>query len=274
MKLSRREQILNQILLALFAAFALVPLLGVLLSSVTPSAENFGGFAIPSRIEVSNYIDAWARGNFSVYMLSSVIVALSVVALSLFLAVTAGFAFARMRFVGSNVLFYLLLLGLMLPAEAFIIPLYFNLRASGLTDSYWALILPQTAQSLAFSVFWMRNQFRTFPNEIIEAARLDGARDFRMLWRVLVPSTIAPIMTMALLVFMWTWNEFLLPLVMIVSESRRTAPLGLAFFQGQNTTDFSLLSAAGVLVALPIAILYFALQKRFISGMVGGISTR
>jgi raffinose/stachyose/melibiose transport system permease protein len=274
MKLSCKEKIVNQVVLALFALFALVPLLGVVLSSLTPSAENFGGFALPSRLVFSNYADAWARGNFSVYMLSSVIVALSVVALTVLLSVTAGFAFARLRFVGSSVLFYLLLLGLMLPAEAFIIPLYFNLRGVNLTDTYWALILPQTTQSLAFSIFWMRNQFRTFPNQVIEAARLDGARDSQVLWRVLVPSTVAPIMTMALLVFMWTWNEFLLPLVMIVSDARRTAPLGLAFFQGQNTTDYSLLSAAGVLVALPIALLYFALQKKFISGMVGGISTR
>ena len=130
MKLSRKEKIVNQVVLALFALFALVPLLGVVLSSLTPSAENFGGFALPSRLVFSNYADAWARGNFSVYMLSSVIVALSVVALTVLLSVTAGFAFARLRFVGSSVLFYLLLLGLMLPAEAFIIPLYFNLRGS------------------------------------------------------------------------------------------------------------------------------------------------
>jgi raffinose/stachyose/melibiose transport system permease protein len=272
--LSRTERIANQLILAVFAAFAVIPLLGVLLSSVTPANQNSGGFAIPHSIDLHNYGAAWSRGNFSSYLVSSVLVTAAVVILSVVLATFAGYAFARMRFRGSSVLFYLLLIGLTLPTEAFIIPLYFNLRTIGLTDTYWALILPQTAQSLAFAVFWMRNQFRGFPGEIIEAARLDGCSDLRVLWRVVVPPSLAPMMTMAVVIAMWTWNEFLLPLVMVVSDNRRTAPLGLALFQGQHLTDYSLLAAAGVMVALPIALLFFALQKRFINGMVGGISSR
>lgn len=274
MTISRTERIVNQLILAVFAAFAMIPLLGVLLSSITPPHENSGGFSIPSRIDVSNYGAAWSRGNFSSYLLSSVIVTVAVVLLSVVLATFAGYAFARMRFRGSSVLFYLLLIGLTLPTEAFIIPLYFNLRTVGLTDTYLALILPQTAQSLAFAVFWMRNQFRGFPGEIIEAARLDGSGDLKLLWRIMVPPSLAPMMTMSVIITMWTWNEFLLPLVMVVSDSRRTAPLGLALFKGQHLTDYSLLAAAGVMVALPIAVLFFALQKRFINGMVGGISSR
>jgi raffinose/stachyose/melibiose transport system permease protein len=272
--LTRAEKAVNQLILAVFAVFAVTPLLGVLLSSVTPAKQNSGGFTIPNSIDLHNYGAAWSRGNFSSYLVSSVVVTAAVVALTVVLATFAGFAFARMRFVGSSVLFYLLLLGLTLPTEAFIIPLYFYLRTVGLTDTYWALILPQTAQSLGFAVFWMRNQFRSFPGDIIEAARMDGSSDMRLLWQIVVPSTRAPIMTMAVIITMWTWNEFLLPLVMVISENRRTAPLGLAFFQGQHLTDYSLLAAAGVMVALPIAVLFFALQKRFISGMVGGLSSR
>lgn len=274
MRITRTEKIVTYAILTLFALFAIIPLLGVLLSSVTPSAQNDGSFAVPSSIDLGNYAEAWTRGRFATYMTSSVIVTISVVVLTSALGILAGYAFARMRFPGSGVLFYVLLAGLMLPAEAFVIPLYFNLRTVGLTDSYPSLILPQTAQSLAFAVFWTRNHFRTFPGEIIEAARLDGARDLRVLWQVMVPSSIASLATMALLVTMWTWNEFLLPLVLITSEDRRTAPLGLAFFQGEHQTDYSLLSTAGVIVAVPIVILYFFLQKRFISGMLGGISSR
>jgi raffinose/stachyose/melibiose transport system permease protein len=274
MNVTRAEKIVDQVILTLFAIFALVPLIGVVLSSVTPAAQNSGGFAVPASLDWHNYAAAWSRGNFSHYLLSSVVVAAGVVALTVVLATFAGYAFARMRFPGSSVLFYLLLLGLTLPTEAFVIPLYFNLRSAGLTDTYWALILPQTAQSLGFSIFWMRNQIRGFPSEIIEAARLDGCSDVRLLWRIVVPPLLAPMMTMAVIVAMWTWNEFLLPLVMVVSDDRRTAPLGLALFQGQHLTDYSLLAAAGVMVALPVAALFFALQKRFISGMVGGISSR
>jgi raffinose/stachyose/melibiose transport system permease protein len=274
MRLTVREKTVDYVVLTLFGLFAVIPLVGVLLSAVTPSAQNSGGFALPTKIDLGNFGAAWTAGHFGTYMLSSVVVTLSVVVLTVVLAVLAGFAFARLDFFGSNVIFFVMLAGLMLPAEAFIIPLYFNLRSVSLTDTYASLILPQTAQSLAFGIFWMRNQFRSFPGEVIEAARLDGARDLRLLRQVIVPSAGPAIMTMALLITMWTWNEFLLPLVLITSEDHRTAPLGLAFFKSAHLTDYSLLSAAGVMVALPIVVLYFFLQKRFISGMLGGIADR
>jgi raffinose/stachyose/melibiose transport system permease protein len=274
MRISRPEKIVTYVILGLFALFSITPLIGVLLSSLTPSAQNDGGFHIPDSLAFGNYGAAWHEGHFSTYMLSSVIVTVCVVVLTGVIGILAGYAFARMDFIGSSVIFYVLLAGMMLPAEAFIIPLYFNLRGIGLIDSYPSLILPQTAQSLGFAIFWSRNQFRTFPGEIIEAARIDGCSDMRLLWRVIVPSSIAPLMTMALLVTMWTWNEFLLPLVLISGESRRTALLGLAFFQDQHLTDYSLLGAAGVLVALSIVVLYLFLQKKFISGMLGGVATK
>jgi raffinose/stachyose/melibiose transport system permease protein len=274
MRISTLEKSVNYVILSLFALFAVIPLIGVLFSAVTPAKENSGAFKVPSTIDLGNFGAAWDQGRFGTYMYSSILVTVAVVVLTTVLAVLAGFAFARLDFFGSNVLFFVMLAGLMLPAEAFIIPLYFNLRSVGLADTYAALILPQTAQSLAFGIFWMRTQFRTFPGTIIEAARLDGARDFRLLWQVIVPPSLAPIMTMCVLVAMWTWNEFLIPLVLITSEDKRTAPLGLAFFQGEHLTDYSLLAAAGIIVALPIVILYFILQKRFISGMLGGIATK
>ncbi len=274
MRRGTAEVTLNYVVLGLFSLLAVVPLVGVLLSAVTPSDDPQGGFRLPSSVEWGNFVEAWSRGRFSSYMLSSLLVTVSVVALTVVLATLAGFAFARMQFPGRTVLFYLLLSGLLLPAEAFIIPLYYNLRTVGLTDTYWALILPQTAQSLAFGIFWMRNQFRTFPGEIMEAGRLDGASDWRLLWRIVVPPSTPAMLTMCLLVSMWTWNEFLIPLVMVSGESLRTAPLGLAFFQGQHVTEYSLLAAAGTIVALPIVLLYFFLQRRFISGMLNGISSR
>jgi raffinose/stachyose/melibiose transport system permease protein len=274
MKRSAAEVTLTYAVLGLFSLIAIVPLIGVLTSAVTPTDDPQEGFRIPSRLDLGNFVEAWKRGHFSSYMLSSVFVTVCVVALTVLLSTLAGFAFARMEFPAKNILFFLLLSGLLLPAEAFIIPLYYNLRTVGLTDTYWALILPQTAQSLAFGIFWMRNQFRTFPGEIMEAGRLDGATDWRLLWRIVVPPSVPAITTMCLLVSMWTWNEFLIPLIMVSGESLRTAPLGLAFFQGQHVTEYSLLAAAGTIVAAPIVVLYFFLQRRFISGMLNGISSR
>ncbi|GAA2010489.1 carbohydrate ABC transporter permease [Nakamurella flavida] len=270
MRITRGEALLNYGVLTLFSLMAVVPLIGVVLTSLTPSGQAGGGLRVPDRLAFENFSEAWDIGRFGSYLLSSVIVTVSVVVLTTVLATFAAFAFARMRFPLSNTIFYLMLVGLMLPAEAFVIPLYYNLRSVGLTDSYWALILPQTAQSLAFAVFWLRNQFRQFPDGIVEAARIDGAGDIRVLWRIIVPPSRPAIITMCLLISMWTWNEFLIPLIMVTRESLRTAPLGLAFFQGQHATDFALLSAAGIIVAAPIVLLYVVAQRHFISGMIGG----
>jgi len=273
MKISIGEKLVTYLVLGIFAAIALIPLLGVVVTAVTPSGGS-GGFHIPAAIDLGNFVEAWNRGHFANYLLSSVIVTITVVVVTTVLSVLAGFAFARLKFFGSNIVFFVILAGLLLPAEAFIIPLYYNLRSAHVTDTYWALILPQIAQSLAFGIFWMRNQFMSFPGEVIEAARLDGATDLRTLWQIVVPPSTPSIMTMCLLISMWTWNEFLIPLVMVSRDELRTAPLGLAFFQGQHATDYSLLAAAGIIIAAPIVVLYFFLQRRFISGMLGGISSR
>jgi len=175
-----------------------------------------------------------------------------------------------MRFPGGTLLFWVLLVGIMVPTEAIVVPLYFDLRTLNLTDTYVALILPQVAQSVAFGTFWMRAYFLSSSRDVVEAARIDGAGHWQTLWRVLAPMGRPAIVTLMLLTFMWTWNEFLIPLVMVTSENLRTAPLGLAFFQGQYTSGVALLAAGAVIVALPIVVLYLILQRHFIQGIVEG----
>lgn len=268
--ISRRERLTTYAILVAFSALAVVPLVGVVLSAVTPQSQASPSFTWPRRVDFGNFSVAWSQGHFATYLGSSVLVAVSVVVLTAVLAVLAGYSFAFFTYPGKSALFYLTLIGLMVPSEAFVIPLYFDLRDIGLTDTYWSLILPQTAQSLAFGIFWMRTFFRSVPSAVVEAAKIDGASDWAVLWRILVPVSVPGVLTMAILVFMWTWNEFLLPLVMITTDSRRTAPLGLAFFQGEHTTQFSLLAAASLIVALPVVLLYVFLQRYFISGMLAG----
>jgi raffinose/stachyose/melibiose transport system permease protein len=156
------------------------------------------------------------------------------------------------------------------PFEALIVPLYYAFRDHGLTDSYWGLIWPQTALSISFGTFWMRAFFRSVPTELADAARVDGASSWRILWRVLVPIGRPAILTMVLLVFMWTWNEFLLALVMISDQTHRTAPLGLSAFQSRYGVDIPGVSAAAVYVAAPVVVLYVLLQRQFLRGMLAG----
>jgi raffinose/stachyose/melibiose transport system permease protein len=267
--IDRREQFLTYLLLGVFALIALVPLVGIVLTALQ-DRESVATFGTPNGFHPENFTDAWSEGNFGTYLRSSLIVAVSVVGASTVVSVLAGYAFGMMRFRGQQALFYLLLLGLMIPLEAIVVPLYYDFRDLSLTNTYWALILPQIGLSVAFGTFWMRAFFRSVPRSLVEAARLDGSGTLSTLVRVLLPLARPAVLTMIVLIFMWTWNEFLLALVMVSDEGLRTAPLGLTFFQGRNTTDTALLAAGAVIVAVPIVILYVFLQRHFIRGMLSG----
>ncbi|MBK7821694.1 MAG: carbohydrate ABC transporter permease [Tessaracoccus sp.] len=265
MKVSPFERGVNYVILTVFALYALAPILTIFLTALRPQSGVQGG-----GLHIENFADAWEIGNFGTALLNSVLVALLVVSAAIVLSILAGYAFGTMRFRGSTVLFYLFLLGMMVPAEAIVIPLFFDLRTAGLTDTIWALALPQIAQSVAFGTFWMRSQFRAMPPNLIEAAAIDGTSGMTTLWRIMVPPSLPSIATVMVLMFMWTWNEFLIPLVMSPGGQWRTAPLGLAIFKGQYTADHALLAAAGVIIAAPIIVVFLLLQRYFITGMLEG----
>ncbi|NSC24898.1 carbohydrate ABC transporter permease [Streptomyces albus subsp. chlorinus] len=267
---TRTERGVTYGILGLFALLALTPVAGILSTALSSQTSLSTGFALPDGLDWENFADAWTRGHFGSYLLSSVLVSVAVVAATTVLATLAAYAFGTMRFPGSTALFYLFVIGLTLPQEAVIVPLYFDLRHWGLTDTYGGLILPQTAQSLAFGVFWMRTYFRNTPRSLLEAARIDGAGHLSTLTRILVPMGRPAFSTLVVIVFMWTWNEFLMALVMVSDEAHRTVPLGLAFFQGQHASDTALLAAAATLIALPVVLVYLVLQRRFIQGMLTG----
>lgn len=269
MTASRREQAVAYGVLGAFSLLALLPIVGILFTALQDRSAlaPFGSF---EGIHLQNFADAWSEGNFGRFLLSSTIVSVAVVSVSTVLSILSGYAFGLMRFRGAQLLFYLFLLGLMIPTEATIVPLYYDLRDLGLTDTYWALILPQIGTSVAFGTFWMRAYFRSVPPSLVEAARIDGSSTWFTLWKVLLPLARPAVLTMTVLLFMWTWNEFLLALVMVSDEGLRTAPLGLSFFQGRNTSDLTLLAAGSVIVAAPVVVVYVFLQRHFIRGMLSG----
>jgi raffinose/stachyose/melibiose transport system permease protein len=270
MPVSKTEARVNYVILAFFSAIAVVPLLVVLLTALRPSDQVASGFAFPESLTLGNFNEAWQRGHFETYMRASVIVSVSVVLLTVTLSTLAGYAFGLLRFAGRDLIFYGFVIGIVIPFESLIIPLYYNLRSLGLTESYLALILPETALLTCFGTFWMRAFFRSVPRNLIEAARLDGANSFTVLWRILVPIGLPALSTLAVLTFMWSWNEFLLPVILAGSESLRTAPLGLSFFQTQYLTDTTGLAAASVIVALPIVMVFLLFQRSFIRGVLSG----
>ncbi len=276
MRVSKGERLANYVILALFAIFAFAPIASIAIAAFQPrqgggtASSGADGGLFSSIPALGNFAEAWTAGGFSQYLVTSVLVSAIVLAIAVTLSIMAGYAFGTMRFRGSTALFYLFLLGLMVPAEAIVIPLYFDLRTLGLTDTIVAVTAPQVAQSIAFGTFWMRTQFRAMPSNMLDAAAVDGASASQALTRILVPASRPGIMTLCVLVFMWTWNEFLIPLVMSPSGAFRTAPLALSVFQGQYTAETQLLAAASVIIALPVVIVFLFLQRYFIKGMLEG----
>jgi raffinose/stachyose/melibiose transport system permease protein len=268
--ISRTEQTISYAILLAFSFVVLYPVFGIVSTALDDPASVSGSFGLPGSPHFDNFAKAWTQGNFAIYLRSSAIVAAAVVSVSSFLSILAGYAFGTMRFAGSRALFFLFIIGIVVPLETLIVPLYYDLRALSLTDTYWALILPLIGLSVAFGTFWMRAFFLSTPRALVEAARIDGASTWTILWRVLVPLARPAILTMVVLIFMWTWNDFLLALVMVSDEGLRTAPLGLSFFQGRYSSQIPLLAAGSVIVAFPVVVVYVFLQRHFIRGMLTG----
>lgn len=189
---------------------------------------------------------------------------------SVFLSTLSGYAFGLLPLPGKNWLFPLILIGYMVPFEAVIIPLYNLMDSVGLTDTLWALILPQIGLSVSFGTMWMASFFETTPRELTDAATMDGCSRWQTLWFILFPIAKPAVTTLIVLIFMWTWNEFLLALVMVQNEALRTLPVGLAFFQGKYTANIPLMAAGAIIVALPTILVYILFQRFFIRGMLGG----
>lgn len=264
------ERVLAYVFLTVFALVSIYPVIGVVLLSLNPRGTQVSGLGLPSEVDLGTFADAWEIARLSTYLRSSVIVSSCVVLGATVLSVLAGFAFGTMSFPGSRALFYLLLGGIILPFEAGIIPLYYDLRQIGLTNTYASIVFPQIGINVCFGTFWMRAYFRSVPRAMLEAAQIDGAGTLRTLFQVALPPGRPALLTLVVLLFMWSWNEFLLPLVMVTSDTLRTAPLGLAFFAGQHATDRIGMAAAAVIVSAPVVLMFIVFQRSFIRGMTAG----
>jgi raffinose/stachyose/melibiose transport system permease protein len=267
---TRTERILAYAFLTLFAVISLFPIVGMVLLSLNPRDAPVSGFGLPEQFHPHTYVEAWDVAHLGVYLRSSAIVTAAVVIGATALSVLAGYAFGTMKFRGQSWLFYILISGMILPFEAVVVPLYYDLRQLGLTNTYASMVLPLVGFNVCFGTFWMRAYFRSVPRSMLEAAEVDGAGSFRTLIRVALPPGKPAVLTLVVLLFMWSWNEFLLPLIMVTDEDKRTAPLGLAFFAGQHTTDRIGQAAAAVIVAAPVIVIFIAFQRSFISGISAG----
>lgn len=262
---------ITYIMLILGCVIAIAPFIVTILASLKTTGELVQGiFSLPEDAQWKNYVQAWNDGHFSRFFLNSIIVAVGVVIPSVVLSTMTGYAFARFRFRGSGALFAFFLLGLVVPLQALVVPLYYLLREMGLLDSLWALILPQIAMSMSFGTLLMRQAFLSIPREIMEASIVDGASSWATLWQVMYPLARPMIGTTALMFFIWTWNEFLLPLVVNIDPKYQTLPVGLLYFQQRWTSNIPVVAAGATIIFLPLVAMFLLFQRQLVEGITQG----
>jgi raffinose/stachyose/melibiose transport system permease protein len=269
----RRDQVFSYSILLVFTVFAVFPFISTTLVAFNPPNATVGGLAIPQTWSLGSFITAWSDPDAGIgrSLFNSMFLATVVVGGSVLLSILTGYAFGTMKFRGKSMLFYFFLIGMIVPYEATIIPLYYEFRVLKLTDTYWSMILPDIGGSLAFGTFWMTSFFRSFPRELIDAARTDGASSWQILWRVIVPTAAAPIFALATILFIWTWNNLLLAIVMISNPKLQMAPAALNYFVGrQFGINYQVTCAAAIMVALPVVVVYYVLQRRYGADVLAG----
>jgi multiple sugar transport system permease protein len=243
-----------------------LPLLLMLLTSLkAPGEAAAGASLLPSRLQLGNYAEAWRATNFGRQFVNSLFVALAVTFGQILTSLLAGYAFARMDFFGRRALFLLVLGTIILPFQILVIPVFVVLAKVGWINSYAALIVPSLANG--FGIFLFAQFFETIPYELEEAAYLDGASRWSVLWRIIVPLSRPAVATLFMFTFIAEWNDLFKPLVFTSTRNMRTVQLGLTVFQEQFKVEYSLLMAAVVFVTIPSVLLFFVGQKQFIRGI-------
>ncbi len=255
----------------LIAFLVFLPVLWIILGAVKDRGRIIRNpLGLPDIWHWENFGAAWTGGNFSTYFTNSLLVVLPTVLAILAFSLLAAYAFALMRFPAKNVLFVIFLIGLTIPLSVLIIPLFYEMLALKLLNTLWALILPQVAIALPFGILLLHSFIVDLPGEILDSGRIDGCSSFGLLRYIVLPLSLPALLTLLIFNFMWTWNQFLLPVVLIQKDSIRTLPVGLNFFQGQFTNDIPLLMAGATITFLPIVLVYVIFQRHFIRGISAG----
>jgi multiple sugar transport system permease protein len=191
-----------------------------------------------------------------------------VTALSLIINSMAGYALAKLRFAGRDRLFHLLLAGLIIPAQVAMIPLFLLMKQLGLINTYWAVILPASAS--IFGIFLVRQYALSIPDALLDAARVDGAGEWRIYWTVVLPLLRPILVTLGVFTFMVTWNDFMWPLIALVDGDLQTLPVALAILSGEHVQDTELMMAGAVLTLLPVLLLFVLVQRYYVEGITAG----
>jgi raffinose/stachyose/melibiose transport system permease protein len=270
MKVGRGELYAGQSLLLGLMIITILPFFSIFTTALHPSGTVPSGLEWPADPQWGNFVEAFHVANMTALMASSTFIVIAVVPVSLVISTMAAFAIGLLRIPGSRVLLSLFVFGLTLPFGGIIVPLYYLERAMGIYNTRLAIVLPLIALYMPFAVFWMRAHFVNMPGEISEAARVDGATTGDLFWRIHLPLARAPIASLGILMSVWTWNQFLLALVLVEDPTQRTMAGALGAFQGHYATDVPLLCAGTILILVPTLVIFVLFQRQIITALLQG----
>jgi len=268
----RLTSILLHAVLVAGAVITLVPLAWMVSASLMPTGEAsaYPPSFLPSRVTTEHYRALFGSLNLGRCLLNSTLIATTATALCLFLTSLAGYAFARLRFPGRDRIFRTLLAGMVIPAQVAMLPLFLLLKSMGLVNTYWGVLVPYLAP--IFGIFMIRQYALSVPTDLLDAARVDGAGELWVYWHVVLPLCRPILVTLAVFVFMGTWNDFMWPLIELTDDRLYTLPVALANLVGEHAQDTELMMAGSVLTVLPVLLLFLALQRHYVEGiMMGGV---
>lgn len=265
-----RARVPGAILIIAASIFSIVPLLSMFTAAVAPQGSIPMGLSWPSDPQWHNFVDAWNVANITTLLGSSTLIVLGVVPISLIISTMAAYAITILKIPLGGVFYLVLLLTLTLPYEIVIVPLYQQMRDLGLLDSQLGLILPLIGLNMPFAVFWMRAHFVNTPADLSEAASIDGASPWKSFVLIHLPLARPAISSLGLLMFLSTWNTFLLALVLINDPNKRTMAGALQAFQSKYSTDVVLLNAGALLLMAPTILVFLLLQKQFTKALLQG----
>jgi alpha-1,4-digalacturonate transport system permease protein len=254
-------------LLVAGACVMLFPLYWMFATAIRPRKELFSGEfnLFPSELVWSNFSEAWGKLPFTLFYINSIVIAVIAVAVTVFINLLAGYTFAKYDFPGRNVLFLLLISTLMIPIQVIMVPEFLIVSQLGWVNTYAGVIAPRAAE--AFGIFMVRQFMVSIPDELLEAARLDGASEFKIFLRVVLPLSWPVIAVLTIFTFMWRWNDFAWPLVVLQERSTYTVPLGLNLMKGQFFTDWTGIMSMSLVSILPMLLVFVFFQRYFIQGM-------
>lgn len=263
----RRKTAVIWVLLIIGAVVMFFPLYWMFATAIRPRTELFSGEfnLFPSGLVWSNFTEAWGKLPWTQFYINSIVIAVIAVVVTVFINLLAGYTFAKYKFPGRDILFLLLISTLMIPIQVTMVPAFLIVSDLGWVNTYQGVIAPRAAE--AFGIFMVRQFMVSIPDELIEAARLDGAGELGIFWKVVLPLSWPIIAVLTIFTFMWRWNDFAWPLVILQEQSAYTVPLGLNLMKGEFFTDWTGIMAMSLVSILPMLIVFIFFQRYFIEGM-------